>query len=237
MSVEYSAKFFELGVYWYVVFLFSLVIHEAAHALVAMKLGDKTAYKGGQVSLNPLPHIKQEKVGTTAVPIFAYLTSGWMLGWASAPYDPEWAQKYPRRSAIMALAGPVSNLLLVVISIVIIKAGFQFGIFDYPEIIDYSTVTYSTDNVYELITIFLSILFSLNLVLFIFNLLPFPGFDGGHALLLFAPKARVDSIQTFMNRPKLIIFSLGAGWLLFDFIFEPIHLFFVNLLYPGIVYG
>ena len=64
---------------WYVAFLLSLTCHEAAHALVAKWGGDLTAYSSGQVTLNPLPHIRREPFGTVLVPILSFLLSGWML--------------------------------------------------------------------------------------------------------------------------------------------------------------
>ncbi len=76
------------GFLWYLAFLFSVVVHEASHAFAAMKLGDTTAYEGGQVTLDPLPHIKREPLGTVVVPVFSYLLGGWMIGWASAPMTP-----------------------------------------------------------------------------------------------------------------------------------------------------
>jgi hypothetical protein len=94
------------GLQWFLVFIFSTSWHEAAHAWVAHKLGDSTAYEGGQVSLDPTPHIRREPIGMVVVPIISYLIGGWMIGWASAPYDPRWANQYPRRAALMALAGP-----------------------------------------------------------------------------------------------------------------------------------
>jgi len=101
------------GVVWYFVFVFSTVLHEAAHAFAALKLGDDTAARGGQVSLDPAPHMTREPFGMIIVPLCSYLMGGWMFGWASAPYDPDWARTYPKRAAWMALAGPLSNLLLV----------------------------------------------------------------------------------------------------------------------------
>jgi len=57
------------------------------------------------VTLNPWPHIRREPVGMILVPLITFATRGWMMGWASAPYDPTWAHRYPRRAAVMALAG------------------------------------------------------------------------------------------------------------------------------------
>ena len=79
-----------LGIAWYAVLLFSLTFHEAAHAFAALRGGDRTAYLGGQVSLDPTPHIRREPLGTVVFPIVIYLISGggWMFGWASTPFDP-----------------------------------------------------------------------------------------------------------------------------------------------------
>jgi hypothetical protein len=68
------------GIIWYAVFLFSTVFHEAAHALTAYKMGDSTAHSKGQVSLNPIPHIKREPFGTVIVPILSFAAGGWMIG-------------------------------------------------------------------------------------------------------------------------------------------------------------
>ena len=96
--MDLEPSMISLAVVWYAAFLFSLTVHEAAHALVALKLGDPTAYHGGQVTLNPVPHIRREPFGTVVVPIVVYLMSGWMMGWASAPYDPHWAERHPKRA-------------------------------------------------------------------------------------------------------------------------------------------
>ena len=89
---------------WYAVFLLSVTCHEAGHATVAYLGGDPTAYLGGQVSLNPLPHIAREPFGTVLVPLMTYFYANWMMGWASAPYDPLWEDRHPRRAAAMATA-------------------------------------------------------------------------------------------------------------------------------------
>src|SRR6187402_2305383 len=96
------------GLMWYFAFLFSTVCHEAGHAWVALRGGDKTAYHGGQVSLDPLPHIQREPFGMILMPWLSFIINGgqFMMGWASAPYDPYWAQQYPKRAAWMSIAGP-----------------------------------------------------------------------------------------------------------------------------------
>src|SRR6201984_440771 len=98
---------------WLVVFLGSMTAHEASHPFVAKCLGAPTAYLGGQVTLNPIPHIRREPFGMLLLPIISYVASGWMIGWASAPYNAAWAAQYPRRAAVMALAGPAANFFIL----------------------------------------------------------------------------------------------------------------------------
>src|SRR3954468_13849645 len=120
------------GLLWYLVFVLSTSCHEAAHAWSALKLGDDTAARGGQVSLNPWPHIRREPFGMVVVPPLAWFTAGWMFGWASAPYNPAWARAWPRRAAVMALAGPGANLVLVLSAALLIRVGVEWHVFTAP---------------------------------------------------------------------------------------------------------
>ena len=121
------------GLLWFAVFLFSTTVHEASHALAALRGGDPTAYLGGQVSLSPLPHIRREPIGMLVVPLLTAFTNGWAVGWASTPYDPVWASNYPRRAATMAAAGPASNLLIALLAFAAIRGGLLAGLFASPE--------------------------------------------------------------------------------------------------------
>ena len=87
------------GLLWYVAFLFSTTLHEASHAFAAFRLGDRTAYEGGQVTLDPIPHMRREPIGTIVVPLLSFLLGGWMIGWASTPYNRNWAEQAPKRAA------------------------------------------------------------------------------------------------------------------------------------------
>src|SRR5271167_547812 len=159
-----NSDFIVLGVIWYIVFLFSTTCHEGAHALVAKLGGDTTAFEGGQVSLNPLPHIRREPFGLVVVPIFSYIAAHWMIGWASAPYNPEWQQRYPRRAAWMALAGPGANFTLVIFSALAIRGGILAGVFAQPESASFTRVVTATGpGIAGFAATFLSILFVLNL--------------------------------------------------------------------------
>src|SRR6202161_835307 len=124
-----------LGAIWYLVFLFSTTCHEAAHSLVAKCGGDMTAAEGGQVTLNPIPHIRRSPFGMVVVPILSFALGGWMIGWASAPFDPAWQQRYPRRSGWMALAGPAANFTLMLLAAIAIRVGAMLGYFRAPETI------------------------------------------------------------------------------------------------------
>ena len=126
------------GLLWYVAFLFSTTLHEASHAFAAFRLGDRTAYEGGQLTLDPIPHIRREPIGTVVVPIISFLIGGWMIGWASVPYDPQWAYDNPRSSAKMSVAGPAANLVLALIAALVIRLGILYGIFFPPESIDFT---------------------------------------------------------------------------------------------------
>ena len=122
---------------YYLVFLYSTTVHEASHAWAAKLGGDLTAYHGGQVSLDPRPHIKREPIGMLVLPIVSALLSGWPMGFASAPYDPAWAMRHPKRAAWMALAGPGANLLLVILADLAIRVGIMAGVFHAPESVNF----------------------------------------------------------------------------------------------------
>ncbi len=94
-----------LATVWYAVFIVSLTFHEAAHAFAALKFGDPTAYYQGQVTLDPIPHIRRSPFGMVIVPIVSFILGGWMIGWASAPYDPYWADSNRRKAALMGYGG------------------------------------------------------------------------------------------------------------------------------------
>ncbi len=227
-----------LGFAWYVVFIFSLTFHEAAHAFFAMKLGDKTAFHGGQVTLDPFVHIRREPIGMIVLPVISYFYNGWMIGWASTPYDPDWAQRHPKREILMTLAGPLANLFLVIIATVIIRLSISMGFFYAPETITFSHVTAAENTgVANSIAVITSILFSLNLVLFVFNLLPVPPLDGCCLVPLLLGGKSAYKFKQFISRPSYSIIGLIIAWQFFGFIFSPIHLLAINLLYPGHHYG
>ncbi len=228
-----------LGITWFFVFLFSTTLHEAGHALAALRLGDSTAYHGGQVSLSPFPHIQREPFGMVVVPLLSFVLSkgGWMMGWASAPYDPQWAHRYPRRAAIMAIAGPAANLALVLAAALAVRLGIAAGVYFPPQSISFrSIVGVHGGGLAAAAVTPLSIFFSLNLILFVFNLLPVPPLDGSAAIGIFMKDETARSYQAFLRQPMFSMLGFLVAWYLFDPIFEPIHLLALNLLYPGAGY-
>ena len=236
--MEMTSEALAMGMIWFAVFLFSVTAHEAAHALAALKLGDPTAYQGGQVTLNPLPHMAREPFGTVLVPLLSYGLAGWMMGWASAPYDPHWAARYPRRAGWMALAGPVSNLLIVILSGLAIRLGMLMGHFTAPSSIQFAHVAEATtQGPWEGAAALLSVMFTLNLLLFAFNLIPFPPLDGASVLPLLLSDSAGEKFRDFVHQPGFGLLGLLIAWKVFGEIFWPILLVAVNLLYPEIGYA
>ena len=219
---------------WYIVFLYSTVCHEAAHAWTALRLGDDTAYRGGQVSLDPLPHIRREPFGMVVIPLVAFISSGWMIGWASAPYDPQWALRFPRRSAIMALAGPAANLALVLLATLFLRVGLEWHVWEEPYHLTTSHLAEPVaGGLYPWLAKLLSIAFSLNLLLCVFNLLPLPSLDGSSFPLLFLRGSAAKSYLEFLWNPTLRIIGLLIAWHGFGYLFEPIRRIAMQALYPG----
>jgi Zn-dependent protease len=224
-----------LGVTWYVVFLLSTTCHEAAHALVAQLGGDLTAFHGGQVSLNPIPHIRREPFGMVVFPILSYVVGGWMMGWASAPYNPIWAQQHARLAARMSVAGPLANLALSILAAVLIHAGIWIGVFARPDSASFTHIAVAvTPGGMEGAATLLSVMFSLNLLLAVFNLLPVPPLDGFGAIGLFLPESGARRFQELGFKMRgFSMFGLLIAWRVFYPIFNPIFALALKALYPG----
>lgn len=227
------------GLLYYIVFLFSTTVHEAAHAWAAKLGGDLTAYHGGQVSLDPRPHIAREPFGMVILPLLSTLASGWPFGFASAPYDPEWALRYPRRAAWMAIAGPASNLALVILAIVAIRIGVLAGVFYAPESAGFGEMI-GTDagGIWPGLAAFISIAFSMNLMLACLNMFPLPPLDGSAAVTLLMSESTANKYQQMLWRtPMFGMVGMLLAWRMFDVIFYPIFWVVVAVIYPDAAYG
>lgn len=234
-----SPEFLALGAIWYIVFLLSTTCHEGAHSLVAHLGGDPTAFHGGQVSLNPLPHIRREPFGTVVVPLLTYIAPPhWMIGWASAPYDPSWQRRYPRRAAWMALAGPAANFTLVILSGLAIRSGIALGFLRAPVEASFTHVTEAAvPGIAEFAASFLSILFVLNVLLGTFNLLPVPPLDGHTGITLLMSERTALRFVDWTRRQGLGLAGLLLAWVVYDRIFAFIFRFCLAVLYPGSHWG
>jgi Zn-dependent protease len=151
--------------------LFAVTVHEVAHGWVAKKYGDNTAFAQGRLTLNPIKHI--DLVGTIIVPLLLRLTgTGFLFGWAKpVPVDPR-NFKNPRQDmAIVALAGPVSNLLMALAWALIARAGVMIHV----EFVTMPLIYMGVAGI------------SINLSLAFINLLPIPPLDGSRVVARFLP--------------------------------------------------
>jgi len=226
-----------IGVVWYLAFVVSTTVHEAAHGLSAKKFGDPTAYHHGLVTLDPIPHIQRSPFGMLIIPILSYVLNGWMLGWASAPYDPYWAHNNRKQAALMSLAGPASNLILVIAAGSLIRIGMLLGHFHPPETITFTGVTAAdSPGLANSSAIVISIFFSLNLILLAFNLIPLPPLDGSGVLMLFMQESAAEKYEHFLSQPGISLFGIVVAWNIFDKVLPVIQSVALAILYPGLTY-
>jgi len=232
-----GARIAEFGV-WFLVFLFSSTLHEAAHALLARLGGDDTAYEGGQVSLSPLPHIRREPFGMILVPILSFFYMGWLMGWASTPYDPDWARRHPGRQALMSAAGPAANFILALLAGAALMWLMAAGVLVPPEALAYAHLAepaprYGPDTLLNPLSAVLSVGLSLNVLLFVLNLIPLPPMDGSGVLHGLFPGSLGRLLDSLRGNPAMSLLGLGVAWLIFPHVFRPIFGIVLTLLYSG----
>ena len=168
----------------FLVLLFSLTVHEAAHAWTADCLGDPTARLLGRVSLNPIVHA--DPIGTVVFPLLAMVTGVPLIGWAKpVPVNVSKLRHTRRDYVLVAAAGPVSNLTLAVVAALLLR------------LIPVSPVTLGEPNISVPVASMLSRALQINVLLAVFNMIPIPPLDGGNVIggLLPRPLAyRFDSL-------------------------------------------
>ncbi|KKS83085.1 MAG: Peptidase M50 [Candidatus Wolfebacteria bacterium GW2011_GWC1_43_10] len=171
-----------------VILIFSVIIHEVSHGLVALGLGDTTAKDAGRLTLNPLKHL--DFFGSFLLPISLYLVSGgsFIFGWAKpVPYNPFNLKDSKKGSGLIAAAGPVSNFLLALLTSLILRVGNYLNLGFNP--------------------VFLEIAIIVNLSLMIFNLVPIPPLDGSKILFSLLPR-KFDYLFGALERYGMMIFIL-----------------------------
>ena len=239
MLVPMDAAVLLTGLLWFAAFLFSTTVHEAMHALAAYRGGDATAYLGGQVSLSPLPHIRREPIGMLVVPLLTAFTLGWSVGWASTPYDPAWAARHPRRSAAMAAAGPAGNLLIALVAFAALRLGLALEIFVAPDrvnlhhLVDAAGGSGLLTGLGELLTVLLV----LNILLFVFNMLPVPPLDGASAITGILPARLAALVRAVNANPAVSVLGLLIAWQVFPQFARPLFAAVVRLVHPGDIYS
>ncbi len=197
---------------WFVVFLLSLTVHECAHAWAAERSGDSTGRYLGRVTLNPLPHI--DIFGTIIFPLIAMTTGGWMFGWAKpVPFNPLNLRDRRWGEIAIALAGPMSNLALATICIVLHKA-LHLG-------------SPASAEAAGGLAVMVVVGINLNIILAVFNLIPVPPLDGHHVLRNLLPDTlaeRYAQIPDWMG--FMVLFAmvyLGITKLLLLPIFQVVN--------------
>ncbi len=184
--------------------LFAITVHEVAHGWVALRLGDPTAQMMGRLTLNPIRHI--DPFGTVLLPIMLIVlskvagTPPFVFGWAK-PVPVTWENlRNPKRDmALVALAGPMSNLLMAILWAVVTKIGYLLG----AGALGLPLILMGT----------FGILF--NLVLMVLNLFPLPPLDGGRILtsVLPGPMAwQVGRIEPYGFLIILLLLATGVLW-------------------------
>lgn len=188
-----------LPIFYIIVILYSVTIHEVSHGLMANSLGDPTAKNLGRLTLNPIKHI--DLFGSVLLPFFLYLTTGFAFGYAKpVPYNPDNLVDRKYGPVKVALAGPASNFILALL--------FGLTLRFVPDI-------FSSSLVPELF----SRIVLLNLVLGIFNMFPVPPLDGHWLLMAFLPPS-MDSFKTYIYRNSFILFPISL--IIFMFFSSPL---------------
>ena len=217
---------------WYLVFLFSTTFHEFAHAYLAYKGGDLTAYETGHVTLDPIPHIRRSPIGMVLVPIISYYQLHWMVGFASVPFNADWGRKNPTKQGWMSLAGPLANLLLALFALGVMRALLAAHIFQYAGEAGYvEAVGASARSPLGALALALSVMLKLNVVLCLFNLIPVPPLDGAGVLSGFFPASLGSLYEKMRQVPAFEFLGLLLAWQVFPYLASPVLNVALGLLY------
>ena len=189
------------------VLLFSLTVHESAHAWTANRLGDPTARRLGRISLNPVVHI--DPIGTILLPLVAFMAGGLIFGWAKpVPVNPRNLKNYRRDFLLIAAAGPASNVLLATAASLLMRVG--------------PAGAAASGGIASVLFDMGFMVIQLNLLLAVFNMIPIPPLDGGSVLAGLLPGPLADGYDRVV-RPYgfMILLVLMMTGTLYDLIIPP----------------
>jgi Zn-dependent protease len=213
MSLDLVDKAFQ-----FIMFLFALSVHESAHAYMAYRRGDPTAYMLGRVTLNPFKHM--DPYGTVLLPLFALYYLGGIIGWAKpTPIVPRNFKHAKLDDILVTIAGPVSNLILATIFLLLLGAIAHSSPAAYDMVMTMPTEGLAgldalREQTNSPLLPFVLLFYNgmvLNVILFVFNLLPIPPLDGSHIVRNFLPYSLLryyDRIGMFGM--FIIVFLLGG---------------------------
>lgn len=189
---------------WFVVFIFSLSVHESAHAWMSDQFGDDTGKVLGRISLNPIVHI--DPIGTIIFPLAAAIFSVPLFGWAKpVPVNPlAWREK-DKANFWVSFAGPLSNFVLATIAFIALKVCFAMGIFMPTG--SYFVMAHGV-GILEPIAKLASLGLTINLALGIFNLLPVPPLDGSGMLESVLPYDAQRAYEQIKPYGFMLLFAL-----------------------------
>ena len=215
----------------YLCLLFSLCVHEAAHAAMADRCGDPTGRLLGRISLNPVRHA--DPIGTVVLPLLAMATGfRFFFGWAKpVPFNPRNLRNRRRDPVLIALAGPGSNLMVALGAGVVLR------------VIAHLAGSMADSPVLPLLLWIFITLVGVNVMLMVFNILPIPPLDGYHLLDYFLPPSARETVERFgpysMLFLMLIVFNTHIlqtpmGWLMSGILYlafagTPLYQFFATM--------
>lgn len=203
---------------WILPVLFAITVHEVAHGWMAKNLGDRTAMMLGRLTLNPIKHI--DPIGTLLVPGILLLLGGFVFGWAK-PVPVTWENlKNPKRDMVLvALAGPLANLLMAFLWLIVLKIGV--GMVD-------AEITLALPLVYMAVAgIFI------NGILMLLNLLPVPPLDGGRVVAGLLPGPLSWQYSRIEPYGLIIVLVLFMTQILGKILWPPLAVFFSLVFYAG----
>src|SRR3984957_20478111 len=218
-----------------VVLILAFSVHECAHAWTAWRLGDPTAKMLGRVTLNPLKHL--DPLGSVFMPLLALVYHWPLIGWAKpTPVTARNFKNYKRDDILVTLAGPASNLLSATIALILlilikhIVPGGDTSIATAVAIAQHIPGV-ATEGLPALfpIALFLYFVIFINLLLFVFNLIPLPPLDGSHILRHFLPYKAAQLYDRMGMFSLIILFLIGGRFI--SALFLPIYGVFNHILF------